>query len=257
MRYLLAIFVVMAFAAPAVADVMIIDDDDGSYSGYAPDPTPYEAACTNIGLTYTTWNTTSSGDPGAGDMASYDAVFWITGSTSNLEPGDPIPTALVSYFGTDGQVFVEGGEVGYDCLQNDSSDPLGTAMGVEDWDTDGSVNDGTLVCLDTSNDLFTTPNAITTPLNYTRTDYGDIDGMDYMSGTDALLLVGGYSQPGHECMSVLDDGGYSGITLTVATGGVTDQANLTALVENIIDYMGLTPVGIKSASLGEIKAAFK
>ena len=253
MRCLIPVLMVMTLVLPVSADIMIIDDDNGSWGGYEPDVTPYTDACDNIGLGYDVWNTFSSGDPSYADMSSYDVVFWITGSTFDLGPNDPIPTALVTYFSSDGHVFVEGGEVGFDCLQDDSSDPLGAALGVYDWDNDGSANDGTLICLEPAHDIFTIPNAVSVPMNYVLTNYSDIDGMNYVSGTTALMLVGGYSQPGYECMSVKESGGYFGITFTVATGGVTDQNNLTELVENIIDYMGLTPNSLDRNTWGMIK----
>lgn len=85
--------------------VLLVDDDDNS-----PDVRPYyEEALTALGATYDVWDTTyPNTEPGAGDLAGYEAVVWFSGDKTDgyAGPAAAAEAGLASYLGDGGCFFI-------------------------------------------------------------------------------------------------------------------------------------------------------
>lgn len=176
-------------------------------------------------------------------------MYGNIGSTSGLV------TALTNYYNDGGKLFFSSWSV-----KNGSETGIISAMGASyvswlGWSSPLPSH----YCWDTSHDLATTPNAIST---WTLSDYGIGSSkvtwaIKYGWTTDADPFTGWAASETSNEAAIIVAGDDHGIVAGAFPFCIADDQN-EPFMENILTFMwDETIPGIKSASLGEIKAVYK
>ena len=95
-------------------DILIVDDNDGSFWVNGTSLPEFESALTNAGYYYVVWNTSSWGNPSIDFLSKFKLVIWTCGDYWS-EAVDPVDAAtLESYIASGGSILLEGEDIGYD-----------------------------------------------------------------------------------------------------------------------------------------------
>ena len=96
------------------ADVLLVVDDDGSYSIRGTSQDRFETALTNAGLDYLVWVESVHDRPGLDVLGLFQAVVWTCGDYWDGAVDSVDAGGLQSYLDRGGAVLLEGEDIGFD-----------------------------------------------------------------------------------------------------------------------------------------------
>lgn len=186
---------------------------------------------------------------------NYDVVIWSAGAKTGTIFGDVAKrAALVTRALAGGKVLVEGGEVGYVYRKSGTIDldPPFRRHVLHDslWISD--VTTSNLVITNSSHPIFTTPNTITGPVNFTGTAIGARDAMRLMPADPSTRKIGGWSihtvqGPDSAALivynSLPDPGVGQQVFLPFSVAAITDTTTAKRMIENATEFLMARPGG--------------
>ncbi len=212
---------------PARGDVLLVLDNTGGDE--------LEADLSALGYLVTRESAAAT-DPGSWD--GYDLLIWSAGSYRNPVGNAGLRAALEAHAGGGGKLLIEGGEIGYDALENPGYPSFAAnVLHIATWDAD-QAGHLPLAAGMGGHDLVTTPNALPTTIQLTYDYFGDQDACG--ARPEADVVYGTTSYPEDAGILVYDDPG-SGegqiVYYAFDYAALTSDVVARDLLENTLSYL--------------------